>query len=38
MYNIRDATDKSQSNLEHIQINKSNVHLLYLSDTSSREF
>ena len=38
MYNIRDATDKEKkklSNIEYVQIKKSNVHLLYLYDTSS---
>ena len=31
-------TKVSKSNLEYIQIKKSNVHLPYLSDTSSLEF
>ena len=33
MYNIRDATDKEKiriSNIEYVQIKKSNVHLPYL--------
>ena len=31
-------TKVTKSNLEYIQIKKSNVHLPYLSDTSSLEF
>ena len=37
IYNIKDATTKV-NNQEYRQIKKSNVHMSYLSDTSSLEF